>query len=38
MDHSPGVVTRRLRPLLLAVHEALSAGVAVSAAIHARHG
>ena len=28
----------RLRPLLLAVHEALSAGVAVSAAIHERHG
>ena len=38
MDHSPGTVTRRLRPLLLAVHEALSAGVTVSAAIHARHG
>src|SRR3712207_6041984 len=38
MDHSPGAVTRRLRPLLLAVHEALSAGVAVSAAIHERHG
>ncbi len=38
MDHSPGTVTRRLRPLLIAVHEALSAGVTVSAAIHARHG
>ena len=38
MDSSPGAVTRRLRPLLLAVHEALSAGVAVSAAIHDRHG
>ena len=38
VEHSPAVVVRRLRPLLLAVHEALSAGVAVSAAIHAQHG
>jgi hypothetical protein len=38
MDSSPAAVTARLRPLLLAVHEALSAGVAVSAAIHAQHG
>jgi hypothetical protein len=38
VDHSPAAVTARLRPLLLAVHGALSAGVAVSAAIHAQHG
>ena len=38
MDHSPAAVTACLRPLLLAVHEALSAGVAVSAAIHAQQG
>ena len=38
VEHSPGAVVRRLRPLLLAVHEALSAGVRVSAAIHAQHG
>ncbi len=38
MDSSPAAVTARLRPLLLAIHEALSAGVAVSAAVHARHG
>ncbi|MGY1604428.1 hypothetical protein [Geodermatophilus sp. SYSU D00815] len=38
MDSSPGAVVARLRPLLLAVHEALSRGVAVSAAIHAAHG
>ena len=38
MEHSPGAVVRRLRPLLLAVHEALSAGVRVSAAVHAQHG
>lgn len=35
---SPAAVTARLRPLLLAVHEALGSGVAVSAAIHAAHG
>lgn len=35
---SPAAVTARLRPLLLAVHEALASGVAVSAAIHAAHG
>ncbi|MFW3172610.1 hypothetical protein [Geodermatophilus sp. CPCC 206100] len=38
MEHSPGAVVHRLRPLLLAVHEALSAGVTVSATIHAAHG
>jgi hypothetical protein len=38
VDHSPGAVVVRLRPLLLAVHEALSRGVAVSAAVHAEHG
>lgn len=38
MDHSPVVAVARLRPLLLAVHEALSSGVAVSAAIHTAHG
>lgn len=35
---SPAAVTARLRPLLLAVHDALASGVAVSAAIHAAHG
>jgi hypothetical protein len=35
VDQSPGAVVTRLRPLLLAVHEALSQGVTVSAAIHA---
>ena len=38
MDHSPAAVVTRLRPLLLAVHEALSHGAAVSAAIHTAHG
>jgi hypothetical protein len=38
VEHSPGAVTRRLRPLLLAVHAALSAGVTVSAEIHAVRG
>ena len=38
MDHSPAAAVARLRPLLLAVHQALSHGVAVSAAIHAAHG
>ena len=44
MEHSPGAVSSpaavvaRLRPLLLAVHEALASGVAVSAAVHAAHG
>ncbi|MGK5169999.1 hypothetical protein [Geodermatophilus sp. CPCC 205761] len=38
MEHSPAAVVDRLRPLLLAVHQALSAGVAVSAAVHAEHG
>jgi hypothetical protein len=38
VEQSPAAVTRRLRPLLLAVHRALSAGVAVSADIHATHG
>ncbi|MBB3085154.1 hypothetical protein [Geodermatophilus sabuli] len=38
MEHSPAAVTARLRPLLLEVHRALSAGVTVSAAIHAAHG
>ncbi|MCW2703951.1 MAG: hypothetical protein JWQ37_1946 [Blastococcus sp.] len=37
VDHSPAAVVARLQPLLLAVHEALSAGVTVSAAIHAAH-
>jgi hypothetical protein len=35
VDSSPAVVTRRLWPLLEAVYEALRAGVAVSAAVHA---
>ncbi|SDX51295.1 hypothetical protein SAMN05661080_00259 [Modestobacter sp. DSM 44400] len=38
MDSSPAAVTRRLWPLLVSVHEALRAGVAVSAAVHAAHG
>ncbi|MGY1709955.1 hypothetical protein ACI8AC_10635 [Geodermatophilus sp. SYSU D00758] len=38
MQHSPAAVLVRLRPLLLAVHEALGAGVRVSAAVHAAHG
>jgi hypothetical protein len=38
VDQPPTAVIARLRPLLLAVHEALSHGVAVSAAIHAAHG
>jgi hypothetical protein len=38
VDHSPAAVVTRLRPLLLAVHEALSHGAAVSAAIHTAHG
>jgi hypothetical protein len=38
VDHSPAAVVARLRPLLLAVHGALSAGVAVSAAIHETQG
>jgi hypothetical protein len=38
VEHSPAAVTARLRTLLLEVHRALSAGVRVSAAIHAAHG
>ena len=38
MESSPEAVLTRLRPLLRAVHEALSAGVAVSHAIHRQHG
>jgi hypothetical protein len=38
VNHSPAAVVTRLRPLLLAVHEALSHGAAVSAAIHTAHG
>jgi hypothetical protein len=38
VDQSPDAVVTRLRPLLLAVHEALSHGVTVSAAIHVEHG
>ena len=38
MEHSPGAVVTRLRPLLLAVRDALASGVAVSAAVHAAHG
>ena len=38
MEHSPAAVVPRLRPLLLAVHDALASGVAVSAAVHAAHG
>ena len=36
MDPSP--VVARLRPLLLAVHEALTSGLQVSAAVHREHG
>jgi len=38
VDHSSGPVTTRLWPLLVAVRDALCAGVAVSAAVHAAHG
>jgi hypothetical protein len=38
VEHSPAAVTARLWPLLVAVHRALTAGVAVSAAIHTAHG
>ncbi len=38
VDQSPGAVVARLRPLLLSIHEALSHGVTVSAAIHVAHG
>jgi hypothetical protein len=38
VDQSPSAVVTRLRPLLLAVHEALSHGVKVSAAMHVAHG
>ncbi len=38
MDDSPAAVTTRLWPLLAAAHDALRAGVAVSAAVHAAHG
>jgi hypothetical protein len=38
VDSSPAAVIARLRPLLLAVHDALTSGVEVSAAIHAAHG
>ncbi len=38
MDDSSAAVTTRLWPLLVAVHDALRAGVAVSAAVHAAHG
>jgi hypothetical protein len=38
VEHFPAAVVARLAPLLMAVHEALSAGVTVSAAIHAAHG
>jgi hypothetical protein len=38
VDHSSGAVVARLRPLLLAVHDALASGVAVSTAIHEAHG
>ncbi len=38
VERSPAAVTARLWPLLVAVHRALSAGVAVSAAIHGAHG
>ncbi|MGY2080286.1 hypothetical protein [Modestobacter sp. SYSU DS0657] len=37
-DSRPHAVVARLRPLLLAVQEALSAGIAVSRRIHAEHG
>lgn len=38
MEHSPDAVLPRLRPLLLAVHDALASGIAVSDAVHAAHG
>jgi hypothetical protein len=38
VDSAPAAVTQRLWPLLVSVHEALQAGVAVSAAVHAAHG
>jgi hypothetical protein len=38
VDDSPAVVTTRLWPLLVAVHDALRAGVEVSAAVHASRG
>ena len=38
VDDSPAAVTARLWPLLVAVHDGLRAGVAVSAAVHAAHG
>ena len=38
MDHTPDQVVARLRPLLVAVRDALSAGVAVSRSIHAQRG
>jgi hypothetical protein len=38
VDDSSAAVTARLWPLLVAVHDALRAGVAVSAAVHAAHG
>jgi hypothetical protein len=38
VDTSPAAVTQRLWPLLVAVHDALLAGMAVSAAVHATHG
>ena len=37
VDHSPEAAVTRLRPLLVAVRDALTAGVAVSRAIHAEH-
>lgn len=38
MDQSRAAVLARLQPLLAAVHDALSAGVAVSHAVHTEHG
>ena len=38
MDHTPDQVIARLRPLLVAVRDALSAGVAVSRSIHVQRG
>ncbi len=38
LESTPEAVLSRLRPLLSAVHDALSAGVAVSHEIHRRHG
>jgi hypothetical protein len=38
VDQSLDALVTRLRPLLLAVHQALSHGVTVSAAIHVAHG